>query len=240
MINNLGYTDTQIHGPGDQCSKNPEPLLSPKKLPRSPLRRPLPQGEKRRQDSKRGSPALKMLRDLWLRGESRAGKALVRPRPARTLSLVHSLHSSTICRQPTSWQRASPVGHTHTHTPAYHGTRSNRGASAACARGVSHSATTPLNPGPAAGPLVSQGAGGDRDPPILQWVQRPLSNSWQPEEAGRCGRAARSLGAGAPAREERAVCSRELGALDLPCGRHEHQYGSKGQGDTRGGRGRQR
>lgn len=23
--NNLGYTDTQIHSPGDQCSKNPEP-----------------------------------------------------------------------------------------------------------------------------------------------------------------------------------------------------------------------
>lgn len=54
-----------------------------------------------------------MRRDLWLHSENRAGKALVRPGPVRTLSLVHSLHSSTICRQSTSWQRASPVGHTH-------------------------------------------------------------------------------------------------------------------------------
>lgn len=182
-----------------------------------------------------------MLRDLWLHGESRAVKALVRPWSVWTLSLVHSLHSSTICRQPTSWQRASPLDtHTDTHTPAYRGARSNRGASAACARGVSHSATTQTNPGPAAGPLVSQGAGGDKDPPIFRWVQRPRSNSWHREEAGRCGRAARSLGAGAPAREERAVCCRELGTLDPPGCLHENQCGFKGRGNTRGGRGRQR
>lgn len=49
------------------------------------------------------------------------------------------------------------------------------------------------------------------------------SNSWQREEVGRRGKAARSLKAGAPAREEREVCSRELGALNPPGGRHAHQ-----------------
>lgn len=64
------------------------------------------------------------------------------------------------------------------------------------------------------------------------------SNSWQCEEAGRRGRAARSLKAGAPAREERAVCSRELGALDPSGDRHAHQCGSGGPGDTLGERGK--
>jgi hypothetical protein len=54
----------------------------------------------------------------------------------------------------------------------------------------------------------------------------------------RRGRAAWSLKAGAPAREERAVCSCKLGALDPPGGRHGHQRCSGGPGDTPGERGR--
>lgn len=178
-----------------------------------------------------------MLRDLWLRGESRAGKALVRPRPVRTLPLVHSLHSSTICRQPTSWQRASPVGHTHTCLSR----RPEQPRRLRClrSRGVAlrhHTAKSQPRRWSPRFPRSRRGQG----PPILRWVQQPRSNSWQREEAGRCGRAARSLGAGAPAREERAVCCRELGTLDPPGGRHEHQCDSKDRSDTRGGRGRQR
>jgi hypothetical protein len=52
--------------------------------------------------------------DLRLRGENWARKALVQPRLAvRTLPLVHSSHSCTICRQPGNWQPAFPPGHTH-------------------------------------------------------------------------------------------------------------------------------
>lgn len=156
-----------------------------------------------------------MLCDLWLRGrkQGREGASATVARadsvPGAFFAFQHNLSPA--------YELAArvAVGHTHTHT---HLPIAAPGATAApplpALAGCRTQSPHRQIPAPPLIPLVSQGAGGDRDPPILRWVQRPCSNSWQREEAGRCGRAARSLGAGAPAREERAVCCRELGTLD--------------------------
>lgn len=200
MINNLGYTaiKPQIHGPGDQCSKNPNEMLaeaqqnccaSPR-LPPSAAWREARGGEK----SSEPHQLPRCSGDLWLRGGCWARKALEQPRRALwTLPLVHSSHSCTICRQPKSRWRACPPpppGHRHLPiccAPSGHG---RRGASTARTRGLSHSASTQPNPGPPLSPWLPREGKKGRGP-----AGQPQRRERTPEPPGR-GRG--SGGAGRP------------------------------------------
>lgn len=104
-------------------------------------------------------------------GAGRRRRSLVRRRALRTLPLVHSSHSCTICRQPRSPEACVSPTPSRTQTPASSCApsgrcRRRRGAWTARTRCLSHSSQQhPAKPRPAARPPASPGRGKGKSAP---------------------------------------------------------------------------